>query len=107
LLDEPFAGVDTATEAVIFAVIDRLCAEGRTVVVATHDLGSLPEHFDQALVLQRRVIASESPAAVLRPEVFAEAYGGPLTLFHGIQSSGRRPVSSNSAPMPFDQIAAG
>lgn len=82
LLDEPFVGVDTATEAIIFRVIDQLCSQGHTVIVATHDLASLAAHFDQAVLVQGRVLASGPPAVVLQPDLLAAAYGGPLALFH-------------------------
>jgi len=88
LLDEPFVGVDTTTEAVIYRVIDALIRDGRTVVVATHDLGSLQTHFDQAVLLQKRVIACGKPIEVLQPHVLAEAYGGPLALFVGKEAYG-------------------
>lgn len=80
LLDEPFGGVDTATEKLIFEVVDRVCSAGGTVIIATHDLATLPEHFDQAVVLHRRVVATGSPDQVLDAAVLAEAYGGPLAL---------------------------
>lgn len=82
LLDEPFVGIDTNTEAVIFKVIDRLCTAGKTVVVATHDLATLADHFDLIVLLQHKLIACGAPAAVLQPELLALAYGGPLALFH-------------------------
>ncbi|KAB8145624.1 metal ABC transporter ATP-binding protein [Chloroflexia bacterium SDU3-3] len=84
LLDEPFVGIDTATERVIFGVLDRLRDEGRTVVVATHDLTSLVRHFDRAALIHHTVVASGSPAQVLQPDLLAGAYGGPLALFHGL-----------------------
>lgn len=82
LLDEPFGGVDTATEQLIFQLVDQLCLAGGTVIIATHDLATLPEHFDQAVILQHRVVASGSPNQVLDAAVLAEAYGGPLALLH-------------------------
>ena len=80
LLDEPFGGVDTATEQLIFQVVDQLCQAGGTVIIATHDLATLPDHFDQAVVLQHRVVAAGAPNQVLDAAVLAEAYGGPLAL---------------------------
>lgn len=82
LLDEPFVGVDAHTETIIFATIDRLCAVGKTVLVATHDLTTLAEHFDTAVLLNRRLLAAGAPATVCQPEVLAAAYGGPLALFY-------------------------
>ena len=46
LLDEPFVGVDSATEAIIHRVIAQLTGAGKSVIVATHDLGSLRENYD-------------------------------------------------------------
>ena len=82
LLDEPFTGVDTATEALIFDLIDQHCATGGMVIVATHDLASVSAHFDQVLLVQQQIIAYGQPDQVLQPELLAEAYGGPLALFH-------------------------
>jgi len=82
LLDEPFAGVDTATTALIFDLIDQRCAAGGTVVVATHDLATVSAHFDQVVLVRQQIIACGTPAEVLQPDLLAEAYGGPLALFH-------------------------
>lgn len=82
LLDEPFSGVDSATEALLFTLIAQRCKEGATVVVATHDLATVSRHFDTAVLIQRQIIASGPPDQVLQPQLLAEAYGGPLALFH-------------------------
>ena len=78
LLDEPFAGVDAATEKAIIAVLKSLRDEGRTVVAVHHDLSTVPDYFDDVLLLNVRKIA-EGPVS----EVFTEsnleiAYGGRL-----------------------------
>ena len=62
ILDEPFAGVDEGTEAVLTAELRRLAEAGRTVIAVHHDLGSVARHFDDALVLDRTVRA-QGPAA--------------------------------------------
>jgi len=89
LLDEPFIGVDAVTQAILFHIIDVLCHQGCTVVVATHDLVTIQEQFDAAILLRREVIASGPAKDVLRPDILAKAYGDPLALFeertpHGI-----------------------
>lgn len=81
LLDEPFIGVDAVSETIIFAMIEQLAQDGKTVVVATHDLTTLEAHYDRAVLLRRRVIAAGTPAEVLQPPLLAQAYGGPLALF--------------------------
>lgn len=52
LLDEPLNAVDAETRDVIYAVLAELKAEGKTLVVATHDLGRLADAFDAAVHLQ-------------------------------------------------------
>ena len=70
LLDEPFVGVDSATEAIIHRVIAQLTGAGKSVIVATHDLVSLRENYDYVAVLAGRgaresLVASGTPAEVL------------------------------------------
>ncbi len=43
LLDEPFAGVDKRSEATIVGLLKELAADGRTILVSTHDLHALPQ----------------------------------------------------------------
>jgi manganese transport system ATP-binding protein len=75
LLDEPFAGVDRRTEATLSALLRDLAADGRTVLVSTHDLQSLEELCDDAVLLHRRVLLHAPPAEVLRPVNLARAFG--------------------------------
>ena len=76
LLDEPFAGLDAPTHATLR---DRLAAwrsEGRTVVVATHDLQSASRDYDLVLCLNRRLVAIGPPAETCTEEVLAETFAG-------------------------------
>ena len=75
LLDEPFAGVDKRSEATITELLRELAAGGRTVLVSTHDLNTLPELADEAILLLRRVLMHSTPEDVLRPENLARAFG--------------------------------
>ncbi|GAB2597205.1 metal ABC transporter ATP-binding protein [Pseudactinotalea suaedae] len=75
LLDEPFAGVDKRSEAMITRLLRQLAADGATVLVCTHDLHALPTLADEAVLLMRRVLAQGDPAEVLRPENLALAFG--------------------------------
>ena len=73
LLDEPFVGVDSATEAIIHRVIAQLTGAGKSIIVATHDLVSLRENYDYVAVLAGRgardsLVSSGSPADVLGPK---------------------------------------
>ncbi len=80
LMDEPFTGVDLATQQTTFEIMDRLRLDGKTVLVATHDLNTVAEHFDQVLALNRRLIAYGPTAKVFTREVLSETYGDQLTL---------------------------
>ncbi|GAA0518990.1 ABC transporter [Saccharopolyspora subtropica] len=74
-LDEPFAGVDRRSEATISDLLRSLRAEGRTIVISTHDLSSVPELCDEAVLLQQRVIAHGPVEEVLAPANLARTFG--------------------------------
>lgn len=78
LLDEPFAGVDAATEKAIVDVLKRLKAQGRTVVAVHHDLATVPDYFDHVLLLNVRSIAEGPVETTFTPAALQEAYGGRL-----------------------------
>jgi manganese transport system ATP-binding protein len=75
LLDEPFAGVDRRSEAAITALLRDLAAEGRSVVVSTHDLQALPVLADDVVLLATRVLAIGTPADVLQPHRLSQVWG--------------------------------
>jgi manganese transport system ATP-binding protein len=76
LLDEPFAGVDKRSEATITALLRSLAAEGRTILVSTHDLVAVPALCDELALINRRIVAQGTPEETLRPEPLGEAFGG-------------------------------
>lgn len=75
LLDEPFAGVDKRSEATISRLLRELAAQGATILVSTHDLQSLPDLADEAILFLRRVLLHGRPADVLQPTNLAMAFG--------------------------------
>lgn len=75
LLDEPFAGVDTRSEATINALLRELAGSGATILVSTHDLRALPELADEAILLMRTVLLHGRPDTVLQPHNLARAFG--------------------------------
>lgn len=79
-MDEPFAGVDAATEQSIVRVLARLRQEGCTVVAVHHDLQTVREHFDHVLLLNMRLVASGPVARVFTNENLQKTYGGRLTI---------------------------
>ncbi|GGC67046.1 manganese ABC transporter ATP-binding protein [Siccirubricoccus deserti] len=80
LMDEPFAGVDAATERAIVEVLQRLTREGRTVIAVHHDLATAPQYFAHVLLLNVRAIAAGPMAITFTPENLARTYGGRLSL---------------------------
>ncbi len=78
LLDEPFAGVDAATEKAIISVLKSLKDEGKTVVAVHHDLATVAEYFDQVFLINTRKIAEGPVATTFNAENLNVAYGGRL-----------------------------
>jgi manganese/zinc/iron transport system ATP- binding protein len=76
VLDEPFQGVDAPTERAIIEVLNELAAAGRTVLVVHHDLQTVPEYFDQVLLLNVRAIAAGPVGEVFTEENLRLTFGG-------------------------------
>lgn len=76
LLDEPFAGVDKRSEKTITTLLRELAAEGRTIVVSTHDLVAVPALCDDVALINRHIISHGTPQETLVPELLADAFGG-------------------------------
>jgi manganese/zinc/iron transport system ATP- binding protein len=83
LMDEPFAGVDAATEAAIVELLRALRAGGRTVVCVHHDLDSVPDYFDHVLLLNVRRIADGPVSQAFTAANLQKAYGGRLQMLAG------------------------
>lgn len=80
LMDEPFVGVDAATESSILNLLQEMKAEGKTVLIIHHDLQTVSEYFDYLVLLNTRLIAKGNLQEVLTKENLSNAYGGQLTL---------------------------
>ena len=76
LMDEPFQGVDATTERAIIGILQRLRADGKTVLVVHHDLQTVPEYFDEVLLLNVRRIAAGPVAEVFTDANLRTTYGG-------------------------------
>ncbi len=79
-MDEPFAGVDAATERSIVAVLQKLKEQGKTVIAVHHDLSTVPEYFDNVLMMNTRLIAHGSVEECFTEENLRRTYGGRLSL---------------------------
>ena len=89
LLDEPFAGVDKRSEAMLIQVIEQLRDEGATVLVSTHDLATLRQFADEALLLRGEILMHDTPEKVLAPENLVRAFG--------MEVNAGAPVAASSA----------
>ncbi len=78
LLDEPFAGVDAATERAIIDVLKSLQADGRSIVAVHHDLSTVPDYFDHVMLVNLRRIAEGPVRQVFTAAALSETYGGRL-----------------------------
>ncbi|MBF2035852.1 MAG: metal ABC transporter ATP-binding protein [Leptolyngbyaceae cyanobacterium T60_A2020_046] len=75
LLDEPFTGIDKKTEAIMLEVFDALRAEGKTLLVSCHEWGEALNRYDRLLLLNGRLLADDTPQAVMTMENIRQAYG--------------------------------
>jgi ABC-type Mn2+/Zn2+ transport system ATPase subunit len=83
LMDEPFTGVDIATQEAVLALLDELRTGRVTVMISTHDLNLASAYFDRVLLLNRSMLAYGSPSQVFTPSVLAEAFGGQMLILPG------------------------
>ncbi|MGH2919364.1 MAG: metal ABC transporter ATP-binding protein [Solirubrobacteraceae bacterium] len=88
LLDEPFAGVDRASERAIIDMFDSLRADGRILLIATHDIEQA-RRWDRVLCLAGRQVAYGAPGVTLTTSVLEETYGGEIVVLE----DGRRAVA--------------
>ncbi|MEP2641340.1 manganese/iron ABC transporter ATP-binding protein [Roseobacter sp.] len=81
LLDEPFTGVDVKTEDQIVALLRELRAEGRVMLVSTHNLGSVPEFCDRTILVKGTVLCHGLTETTFTRENLEQAFGGVLRHF--------------------------
>jgi manganese/iron transport system ATP-binding protein len=81
LLDEPFTGIDVATEEAIVDLLRALRAQGHLMLVSTHNLGSVPEFCDEVVLVRRTVLAAGPTARTFTQANHERAFGGVLRHF--------------------------
>jgi manganese/zinc/iron transport system ATP- binding protein len=82
LMDEPFTGVDAATERAIVTLLQDIRSRGGTIVAVHHDLTTAPVYFDRLLLLNMRLIACGAVEEVFTQELLQKTYGGRLTVLN-------------------------
>ena len=89
-MDEPFAGVDAATESAIITLLHELREKGKTLLVVHHDLPTARNYFDQLLLLNIRVVAYGNTEDVFTYELLQKTYGGRLTILSEVADAIRQ-----------------
>lgn len=74
-MDEPFVGVDLATERVLMQLLHQLKAKGKTVFVVHHDLHTVEKDFDWAILLNMRLVACGEVREVFNSDTLNSTYG--------------------------------
>jgi len=81
-MDEPFVGVDAATEKAIITLLNELKLQGKTVLVVHHDLSTVKEYFDWVMLLNVQLMALGPVDDVFTKDNLQRAYGGRLALLN-------------------------
>ncbi len=96
LMDEPTSGVDIGTRHEVLHLLDELHRDGLAIVLTTHDLNGMAAHLPNLVALNRRVIASGPPAAVIVPDVLEQTFGARMEV---LQHLGMPVVVDSAAPV--------
>src|SRR3954447_9388260 len=88
-LDEPFAGIDAASERAILALLRDLRDRGKTLCVVHHDLRAVPSYFDHVLMLNVRLLASGPVERVFTEDNLRRTYGGRLAILEDVSQAVR------------------
>jgi ABC-type Mn2+/Zn2+ transport system ATPase subunit/ABC-type Zn uptake system ZnuABC Zn-binding protein ZnuA len=75
LMDEPFVGVDMASQEAILNVLQELRDQGKSIVIVHHDLSTVNAYFDHVLLMNNGLVAAGETKAILQPEILTKAYG--------------------------------
>ena len=78
LMDEPFTGIDVNTEEEIMGLLRQMKSQGKVMLISTHNLGSVPEFCDRAILLNRTVLAEGDTSEVFTQENLTNAFEGVL-----------------------------
>lgn len=90
IMDEPFAGVDAATEVAIVALLKELKTRGATVIAVHHDLVTVPEYFDDVLLINTRLISAGEVTKAFTQDNLRKTFGGRLTLLDNVSNAMER-----------------
>lgn len=83
LMDEPFNGVDAATQETTLTLLDELKRRQVTVMVSTHDLNMAMQRFESVLLINRRLVAYGPAGEVFTPQNIRQAFSGQVLFVDG------------------------
>jgi manganese/zinc/iron transport system ATP- binding protein len=83
-MDEPFVGIDIATEQTIITLLKRLATEGKSIIVVHHDLQTVQQYFDWVILLNMHLIGAGTVEDMLQPHLLQTAYRGKLTVLSNV-----------------------
>lgn len=89
-MDEPFAGVDAATEKTIISLLRNMTQNQKTVMVVHHDLHSVSQYFDWVIMLNTRLVAYGPTQTTFTQKNLHQTYGGKLTILSDVADLLRR-----------------
>lgn len=92
LLDEPFAGVDVATEKALVELFAKLKSKGKTIICVHHDLSTVKSYFDQLILINLRLVTFGAVEQVFTLENLTQAYGGRVGIFAEVAESIKQQV---------------
>ena len=95
LMDEPFAGVDAATESAIVEILHELRDRGKTLIVVHHDLATAKQYFDELVLLNMRLVAHGPTSEVFNFDILQKTYGGRLSILSEVAEERARKGGEN------------
>jgi ABC-type Mn2+/Zn2+ transport system ATPase subunit len=98
LMDEPFTGVDAATQETTLEVLNRLRTDKVTVLLSTHDLNLAATCFDLVMLLNRRLIGYGPADEVLTPQTITDTFGGQVFWLGGRGGNGEMITACHCCP---------
>jgi len=84
LLDEPFTALDQNAQRDLEEILKAMTADGKLIIASHHDLKSVPELFDQVILLNGDLVAHGSIAEAFTKENVTRTYS--TKIFTGVTS---------------------
>lgn len=80
-MDEPFSGIDLATETIIMNLLRELKSQNKTVFVVHHDLNTVESYFDWLIMLNMRLVAYGQVKQIFNADTLNMTFGKSYALF--------------------------